>query len=730
MHWRIARTNASTEPAGTSQPCAPGCTNSGMPAINVVTTGLRSAIASIMTIGRPSAKLGRINALDARSSARTSELAQPPCDAHSLTETEALDLSLYLGSQLTIPGKHQFKIDTLLHQLTRSLKQQQVALLLGKSTNADQTSGRGQRHRRMIKELRIQSARHDVNPGPSVMRHEAIELATAVRADGGHKGGRLDLLGKMKRTSLVELFGAMHREAPGWPTQFLHHHRDFGGIGAEMRMQMLDVGAFEPAQYPARFRNISEMRQQPAFGSAAHAPCELQGSEKSGGSGECGARGRQQKWPDAFPQDIARQLLLCPVLLVWKRLVPAAHRDPDDVHTLALQRPNLAADEAVADLWILIDKIGNAHRQSLVLNQQRLTPQKAIKNESDLAESLGKAGQHLKHGKRGAIAERSFVAHDLAQDLCRIDQHPQQCPRPEREHRRHACERQHQSPKPGPASLPDPVLLRTGPMQIRALSKRVSTARGSLEPLAKTRHGGIVKAHLILEPPNFPPLHSQPNAEFRFFASDQRIPEAVDRDERVDTHHRDTTTSMSFPRRSIPFAITEPVVDRPVRISLAQPSGHRCHVGMPFEERSGLLGPAVRQHRVSVDELDELHFGCERKQLPQAGVAGARSRERNAHVELDDRCTRVPRQRHRTVSRSGIDIYSAIGILRRLNACSQPRALVPANDHRAEVATGRLSGGAGTSDLSRLARHGGNAPHLVGLVANLLCFKTLSIAIE
>ena len=75
---RMASTNASTSPAGTSQPCPPEPTNSGMPAMKVLMIGLRSAIASIITTGRPSAKLGCTSARAAEISSRTCRSSTQP----------------------------------------------------------------------------------------------------------------------------------------------------------------------------------------------------------------------------------------------------------------------------------------------------------------------------------------------------------------------------------------------------------------------------------------------------------------------------------------------------------------------------------------------------------------------------------------------------------------------------------------------------------------------------
>ena len=67
----MASTSGSTAPAGTSQPLRPGSTSSGMPAMDVAITGRPRAIASMITTGSPSAKLGSTRARAASSSRRT-----------------------------------------------------------------------------------------------------------------------------------------------------------------------------------------------------------------------------------------------------------------------------------------------------------------------------------------------------------------------------------------------------------------------------------------------------------------------------------------------------------------------------------------------------------------------------------------------------------------------------------------------------------------------------------
>ncbi len=77
-HRSMEAISSCMEPAGNSQPVSSGTTSSGMPAIYVLSTGRRSAMASMITTGRPSAKLGSTRARAARISVRTALLSIHP----------------------------------------------------------------------------------------------------------------------------------------------------------------------------------------------------------------------------------------------------------------------------------------------------------------------------------------------------------------------------------------------------------------------------------------------------------------------------------------------------------------------------------------------------------------------------------------------------------------------------------------------------------------------------
>ena len=127
----IASLNASTSPAGTSQPCSPECTSSGMPPTNVLMTGRLSAIASIITTGRPSEKLGSTSARAARISSRTCSLLGPSCDTHIRLQVIPNNQCLNIGAQFAVADKNQLKTRASALQDVAQPPSAEAALFLG-----------------------------------------------------------------------------------------------------------------------------------------------------------------------------------------------------------------------------------------------------------------------------------------------------------------------------------------------------------------------------------------------------------------------------------------------------------------------------------------------------------------------------------------------------------------------------------------------------------------------
>ena len=68
---------------------------------------------------------------------------------------------------------------------------------------------------------------------------------------------------------------------------------------------------------------------------------------------------------DAVLKDVAGLAPFSDIVVVLQLAVPTTQGDPLYFNALALQREDFAANEAVADLRVLIDEISYAHRQSI-----------------------------------------------------------------------------------------------------------------------------------------------------------------------------------------------------------------------------------------------------------------------------------------------------------------------------------------------------------------------------
>src|SRR6185312_6208827 len=65
-------------------------------------------------------------------------------------------------------------------------------------------------------------------------------------------------------------------------------------------------------------------------------------------------------------QDIARPLAFPLIFLVRQGFAPAAKGDPQDLASLALEGQDLTPDEAVADLRVLIDEVGELQHATCI----------------------------------------------------------------------------------------------------------------------------------------------------------------------------------------------------------------------------------------------------------------------------------------------------------------------------------------------------------------------------
>jgi hypothetical protein len=196
----------------------------------------------------------------------------------------------------------------------------------------------------------------------------------------------------VERLGLVELLGAVHREAVRRAAQRAGEHDDLGRIRAEMGMDMLHAPRRAPAHHAAGLQHVHDMPGEGALRSARHPPGQADRPRHAGRATNRQRRRIGQQRDQAALQDIVRVLPLGGVLRIGDLGVPAAQRDALDGHAAALQRGDLAPDEGMAHLRILVDEVRDLHR-SLVFNETAPTAGQAAGAELEDAPGLGKPGQ-------------------------------------------------------------------------------------------------------------------------------------------------------------------------------------------------------------------------------------------------------------------------------------------------------------------------------------------------
>ncbi|MNE00265.1 hypothetical protein D3C80_926710 [compost metagenome] len=133
-----------------------------------------------------------------------------------------------------------------------------------------------------------------------------------------------------------------------------------------MRMHMLSAVRLQPLHNTARLGQIDQMIGPRAISAQAHAQGQPQGRTKMPRARTQHLQQRHQQALDAVLQHIAGFIPLRQVLGILQLSVPATQGNALNLDALAFQRQNFAANEAMADLGILIDEISNAHRSPTV----------------------------------------------------------------------------------------------------------------------------------------------------------------------------------------------------------------------------------------------------------------------------------------------------------------------------------------------------------------------------
>ncbi|MCY1456588.1 hypothetical protein D9M71_738170 [compost metagenome] len=128
-----------------------------------------------------------------------------------------------------------------------------------------------------------------------------------------------------------------------------------------MRMHVPGAERLRPGQHAARLEQIDQVVRPGTIGALAHAQGQPQCRKKPSRLGAQHLQRRFQQRLDAALQHILGLAALGLVLGVHQLGIPASQGDALYLKALAFQCQNLATDEAMADLRVLIDEISDTH---------------------------------------------------------------------------------------------------------------------------------------------------------------------------------------------------------------------------------------------------------------------------------------------------------------------------------------------------------------------------------
>ena len=128
-----------------------------------------------------------------------------------------------------------------------------------------------------------------------------------------------------------------------------------------MGMHVPGAERLYPGKHATCLEQIDQMVRPGPIGAPAHAQRQPQRRKKPPRPGTQHLQRRAQQRFDAALQHILGLAAFGLVLGVHQLGIPASQRDALYLKALALQRQNLATNEAMADLRVLIDEISDTH---------------------------------------------------------------------------------------------------------------------------------------------------------------------------------------------------------------------------------------------------------------------------------------------------------------------------------------------------------------------------------
>jgi hypothetical protein len=153
---------------------------------------------------------------------------------------------------------------------------------------------------------------------------KAPDLPTPKRADGYHERTPPNLLRQTDECWVLKSRGPVGGKAPLRAAQGMHQHRDFGRIGAEMCVQVLNAFPPQPELDAARFGQVGKVYGERALCAVAHAARQCHCPQQAQWLREQHARHSQQQRRRASAQDKSRTFSLKLVFGVCQILIPTS----------------------------------------------------------------------------------------------------------------------------------------------------------------------------------------------------------------------------------------------------------------------------------------------------------------------------------------------------------------------------------------------------------------------
>ncbi len=94
---------------------------------------------------------------------------------------------------------------------------------------------------------------------PKWRLNRTVQLCASVGANRNDERTMQELFSKAHQSGIIERLDAVGSEAPRRPAKYMYEHCHIGGIGAKVRMQMLNARFSQPGFNPASLREVSQV---------------------------------------------------------------------------------------------------------------------------------------------------------------------------------------------------------------------------------------------------------------------------------------------------------------------------------------------------------------------------------------------------------------------------------------------------------------------------------------